>query len=83
LTIADFKVRDRAGACEVRDVTLLRDTPLAVGILVDTSESLLLHRGAPAGDGRPLPREDAEGEGPGLPDALRSGRLEGRRLDPF
>ena len=41
LTIADFKVRDRAGACEVRDVTLLRDTPLAVGILVDTSESLL------------------------------------------
>jgi Ca-activated chloride channel homolog len=41
LTAADFKVRDGAGACEVRDVTLLKDTPLAVGILVDTSESLL------------------------------------------
>jgi VWFA-related protein len=41
LTAADFRVRDSAGACEVRDVTLLRNTPLAVGILVDTSESLL------------------------------------------
>jgi VWFA-related protein len=41
LTAADFRVRDSAGTCEVRDVTLLRDTPLAVGILVDTSESLL------------------------------------------
>ncbi len=41
LTAADFKVRDAAGACEVRDVTLLKETPLAVGILVDTSESLL------------------------------------------
>jgi Ca-activated chloride channel family protein len=41
LTASDFEVRDSAGACEVRDATLLRDTPLAVGILVDTSESLL------------------------------------------
>ncbi len=41
LSAADFKVRDSTGACEVRDVTLLKDTPLAVGILVDTSESLL------------------------------------------
>jgi VWFA-related protein len=41
LTASDFKVRDSSGACEVRDVTLLRNTPLAVGILADTSESLL------------------------------------------
>jgi VWFA-related protein len=41
LTAADFTVRDAEGACEIREVRLLRDTPLAVGLLVDTSESLM------------------------------------------
>jgi len=41
LTAADFRVRDDGGDCEVREVRLLRDTPLSVGLLVDTSQSLL------------------------------------------
>lgn len=41
LAAADFAVRDAGGPCEIREVTLLRDTPLAVGLLVDTSQSLM------------------------------------------
>ncbi len=42
LTAADFRVRDAGGACEIREAKLLRDSPLAVGLLVDTSQSLML-----------------------------------------
>lgn len=42
LTAGDFTVRDAGGPCEIREVRLLRDTPLAVGLLVDTSQSLML-----------------------------------------
>jgi len=41
LGAADFEVRDDRGPCEVREVTLLRDAPLAIGISIDTSLSLL------------------------------------------
>ncbi|MFI5181049.1 MAG: VWA domain-containing protein [Thermoanaerobaculia bacterium] len=45
LAAADFSVRDATGPCEIREVRLLRDLPLAVGLLVDTSQSLM-HRDA-------------------------------------
>ncbi len=38
---SDFTVRDDRGACEVREVRLVRDAPLAVGLSIDTSLSLL------------------------------------------
>ncbi|HUM02871.1 MAG TPA: VWA domain-containing protein [Thermoanaerobaculia bacterium] len=41
LTAGDFSVSDGGGRCEIREVNLLRDTPLAVGLLVDTSQSLM------------------------------------------
>ena len=41
LSAEDFSVRDADGPCEIREVKLLRDTPLAVGLLVDTSQSLM------------------------------------------
>jgi len=41
LTAGDFSVSDGGGPCEIREVKLLRDTPLAVGLLVDTSQSLM------------------------------------------
>jgi VWFA-related protein len=41
LSVGDFSIRDAAGPCEIREVKLLRDTPLAVGFLVDTSQSLM------------------------------------------
>jgi len=41
LSARDFSVRDADGPCEIREVKLLRDTPLAVGFLVDTSQSLM------------------------------------------
>jgi VWFA-related protein len=40
----DFTVRDERGACEVREVRLVKDTPLAVGFAVDTSISLRHNR---------------------------------------
>jgi VWFA-related protein len=45
LAAGDFSVRDAVGSCEIREVRLLRDLPLAVGLLVDTSQSLM-HRDA-------------------------------------
>lgn len=45
LVAGDFSVRDEAGRCEIREVRLLKDLPLAVGLLVDTSQSLM-HRDA-------------------------------------
>ncbi len=44
LTAGDFSVRDAGGPCEIREVRLLRDTPLAIGLLIDTSESLMHRR---------------------------------------
>lgn len=41
LGAADFTVRDDRGACEIREVRLLRDAPLAIGLSIDTSLSLL------------------------------------------
>jgi VWFA-related protein len=41
LTAADFRVRDDRGPCEIREVRLLRDAPLAIGLSIDTSLSLL------------------------------------------
>jgi VWFA-related protein len=41
LTIADFSVRDDRGPCEIREVKLMRDAPLSLGIAIDTSLSLL------------------------------------------
>ncbi len=41
LGAADFTVKDDRGACEVREVKLLRDAPLAIGLSIDTSLSLL------------------------------------------
>lgn len=38
---ADFSVKDDRGACEIREVRLLRDAPLAIGLSIDTSLSLL------------------------------------------
>ncbi len=45
LVAADFSVRDSKGPCEIREVRLLKDLPLAAGLLVDTSQSLM-HRDA-------------------------------------
>ncbi|HKC25728.1 MAG TPA: VWA domain-containing protein [Thermoanaerobaculia bacterium] len=44
LTPADFKVADERGICDIREVRLVRDTPLAVGFAVDTSISLRHNR---------------------------------------
>jgi len=41
LTSADFSVRDERGPCEIREVRLMRDAPLSLGIAIDTSLSLL------------------------------------------
>ncbi len=41
LAAADFTVKDGRGPCEIREVKLLRDAPLAIGISIDTSLSLL------------------------------------------
>ena len=41
LTPADFSVKDETGTCDVREVRLLRETPLALGLAIDTSVSLL------------------------------------------
>jgi VWFA-related protein len=41
LTPADFSVKDESGTCDVREVRLLRETPLALGLAIDTSVSLL------------------------------------------
>jgi VWFA-related protein len=41
LGAADFKVKDDRGLCEIREVKLLRDAPLAIGLSIDTSLSLL------------------------------------------
>ncbi|MGA7991061.1 MAG: VWA domain-containing protein, partial [Thermoanaerobaculia bacterium] len=40
LGIADFTIKDDRGACEIREVRLLRDAPLAIGLSIDTSMSL-------------------------------------------
>jgi VWFA-related protein len=37
----DFTVKDDRGTCEVREVRFLRDAPLAIGLSIDTSVSLL------------------------------------------
>ncbi len=39
----DFKVRDDAGECDVRNVSLVQQTPVAIGFAVDTSLSLRHH----------------------------------------
>src|SRR5262249_30670920 len=44
LSAADFKVKDDHGMCEVRDVKLVKDTPLALGFAVDISISLAHNR---------------------------------------
>lgn len=41
LSASDFTVRDDRGTCEIRETRLVRDTSLAVGIAIDTSQSLL------------------------------------------
>jgi len=41
LTAADFSVKDEGGTCDVREVRLLKETPLALGLAIDTSVSLL------------------------------------------
>jgi VWFA-related protein len=41
LSASDFTVRDDRGTCEVREARLVRDGSLAVGIAIDTSQSLL------------------------------------------
>jgi VWFA-related protein len=41
LRASDFKVRDDRGTCEIREARLVRDVSLAVGIAIDTSQSLL------------------------------------------
>lgn len=41
LGAADFRVKDDRGVCEIREVKLLRDAPLAIGLSIDTSLSLL------------------------------------------
>lgn len=40
LSPRDFLVKDETGECEVRNVELVKDTPLALGFAVDTSLSL-------------------------------------------
>jgi VWFA-related protein len=41
LRASDFTVRDDRGPCEIREARLVRDVSLAVGIAIDTSQSLL------------------------------------------
>jgi VWFA-related protein len=41
LKVSDFTVRDDRGTCEIREARLVRDGSLAVGIAIDTSQSLL------------------------------------------
>ncbi len=41
LSPSDFSVRDDRGACEIREARLVRDGSLAIGIAIDTSQSLL------------------------------------------
>jgi VWFA-related protein len=41
LKASDFSVRDDRGTCEIREARLVRDGSLAVGIAIDTSQSLL------------------------------------------
>lgn len=41
LRAADFTVRDDRGPCEIREVLLVRDVNLAIGLAIDTSQSLL------------------------------------------
>ncbi|HMA29029.1 MAG TPA: VWA domain-containing protein, partial [Thermoanaerobaculia bacterium] len=41
LEASDFQVRDDRGTCEIREARLVRDGSLAVGIAIDTSQSLL------------------------------------------
>ncbi|HSB64222.1 MAG TPA: VWA domain-containing protein [Thermoanaerobaculia bacterium] len=41
LRASDFTVRDDRGTCEIREARLVRDGSLAVGIAIDTSQSLL------------------------------------------
>ncbi|MGZ5380467.1 MAG: VWA domain-containing protein [Thermoanaerobaculia bacterium] len=41
LGASDFAVRDDRGTCEIREARLVRDGSLAVGIAIDTSQSLL------------------------------------------
>ncbi len=41
LTAADFTVSDDRGRCEIREVRLVRDVSLAIGLAIDTSQSLL------------------------------------------
>jgi VWFA-related protein len=41
LSASDFTVRDDRGTCEIREARLVRDGSLAVGIAIDTSQSLL------------------------------------------
>ncbi len=44
LAASDFTVRDSRGKCEIREARLVRDGSLAVGIAIDTSQSLLYTR---------------------------------------
>ena len=41
LKAADFRVWDDGGPCEIREARLVRDVSLAIGISLDTSQSLL------------------------------------------
>jgi len=41
LEAADFRAHDDGGACEIREARLVRDVNLAVGVSIDTSQSLL------------------------------------------
>ncbi len=44
LTARDFRVGDEKGACDVREARLVREAPLRIGLLIDTSISLLYAR---------------------------------------
>ncbi len=41
LKAADFRVSDDGGPCEIREARLVRDVNLAIGVSIDTSQSLL------------------------------------------
>ena len=41
LHVADFTVKDDRGTCEIREARLVREGSLAIGIAIDTSQSLL------------------------------------------
>jgi len=41
LNAADFQARDDGGPCEIREARLVRDVNLAIGVSIDTSQSLL------------------------------------------